>query len=101
MLIWDIIRDWFVMYVFGGCTSEGWFQNVFIGYDVESDQQLGTLDVDVIKMPSSYIGADVSISLGDWLSTTATLIVMIAVLIGLFYLVRYFFRMFSGLLTLK
>ena len=108
MSIWNIIRDWFVQYIFGGFNSNMDFYDMgVIGNLANKDGSnffIGSIgDTYVpVKLFNEGSGAEICyITLGDWLSTTATLIVIIAVCFGLFMLVRYFFRMFSGLLTLK
>lgn len=110
MLLWDIIRSWFVQYVFGGTLldAEGNLQNftpsagflsVYEGNGEWFDEYFGSIcDVQFV-VGTRGDGMNYNINLGDWLSTTATLIVLIAVCVGLFFLVRYFFRMFAGLLS--
>lgn len=103
-MIWDIIRDWFVMNIWGGTTSEAYDYYAYLGraYIYGNGSEItNTYDIMVpVKLFNSNYGADVNyISLGDWLSTTSTIIVLVAVCVGLFFLTRYFFRMFAGLLS--
>lgn len=119
MLIWDIIRDWFVMNIWGGCTAGGDFYSGHLGPFIQPVTNGGeanlndnlTTSTQFIKVGSGLLpdiwdtGADLDfsgayyMSLGDWLSTISTIIILVAVSVGLFFLVRYFFRMFSGLLS--
>ena len=107
MLIWDIIRDWFVQYIFGGASSNGdFYSGGMVGSfwstgNGDANANLGEYYIPISGYCDSIPGQVNYIALSDWLSTTATLIVIIAVCFGLFMLVRYFFRLFSGLLTLK
>lgn len=104
MLIWDIIRDWFVMNIWGGYTSAGVLYNCHVGNlqtyinGENDDGWLGSLN-DILFHVGKFGNTDIVMSLSDWLSTTSTIIVLVAVCVGLFFLVRYFFRMFAGLLS--
>lgn len=109
MLIWDIIRDWFVMNIWGGLTSDLHAYAGFIGSgayvpnidDIErSDLMTSGFMVPIKDCFNADYDIYVSyISLGDWLSTTSTIIVLVAISVGLYFLTRYFFRMFAGLLS--
>lgn len=105
-MLWNIIRDFFVQYVFGGIDSYGEFYNV----------HLGTLVVDAYDYPivngndyfvsiSGYSGLNDSVVLGisfsDWLSTTATIITLCLLVAFLFLVVRWLFKLVSGLITLR
>lgn len=104
-MLWDIIRDWFVMYVWGGCLSDGnTFYSGFIGMfnDDSFSYCSGYTDSIFINIgPVHNGGFDVintSLSLGDWLSTTSTIIVLVAMCLFLFAVVRYLFRLTAGLI---
>lgn len=86
MMLWDIIRDFFVEHIFGGVTSTG---NIFAPTIMSGKT---TLD------PVFNIGG-LSISLADWLSTTATIIMLVLLLIMLLSLVRFVIRQVSGLFS--
>ena len=88
-MLWDIIRDWFVEYVWGGVTSN----NVtFGGY-------IGTINNNLSKSNNLMLKiGENSLSLGDWLSTTSTIIVLVLMCAFLFLVVRYLFRLTSGLI---
>lgn len=102
MMIWDIIRDWFVMNIWGGLASNYQSYGGFVGLFYNSSQGTDTGLTNDTFVPVKVIASQSVrdyISLGDWLSTTSTIIILIAVSVGLFYLTRYFFRMFAGLLA--
>ena len=105
MMLWDIIRDWFVMNVWGGNLSTGqqFVANVGRGYNVANDEGYSLL-TNSFYLPIKGFDDSASvvidhICLGDWLSTTSTIIVLVAISVALYFLVRYFFRMFAGLLS--
>ena len=88
-MLWDIIRDWFVQYVWGGITSTN---ATFGGY-------IGSINNDLTKSNNLMLKiGENSLSLGDWLSTTSTIIVLILMCAFLFLVVRYLFRLTSGLI---
>lgn len=97
-MIWDIIRDWFVMNIFGGMTSTGNEYSVGIGYVGTDDLYFQYGNETTFNIGKGIYNVQY-ITFSDWLSTTATLIVLIAICVALFFLVRYFFRMFAGLLS--
>lgn len=104
MLIWDIIRDWFVVNIWGGTTSEAYDYYAYVGrvfIDGNGSEIKNTHDLMVpVKLFDINYGVEVNyISLGDWLSTISTIIILVAVCVGLYLLTRYFFRMFAGLLS--
>ena len=104
MLLWDIIRDWFVMNIWGGVTSNGDSYNTVVGnltsyFDGEWEDGWVANNTDVRFLIFSEPNRLVYIDFSDWLSTTSTIIVLVAISIVLYFLVRYFFRMFAGLLS--
>ena len=106
MLLFDIIRDWFVQYIWGGVLSDG--ETTFsccIGM-LNND----SINPDVAFTDSTYIsighginGSSDSfydyIALGDWLSTTSTIIVLVLMCVFLFLCVRYLFKVGAGLFS--
>ena len=109
VVIWDLIRDWFVTYIFGGITSSGDIYGGVIsqGEYVESPCFIGPNGQEVCADPYyEFIYADQwtftiggqTISLGDWLSTTATIITLIALVVFFYFIIRYLFRLTSGLI---
>ena len=88
-MLWDIIRDWFVEYVWGGVTSNN---TTFGGY-------IGSINNNLTKSNNLMLKiGENSLSLGDWLSTTSTIIVLVLMCAFLFLVVRYLFRLTSGLI---
>lgn len=105
MLLFDIIRDWFVMYIWGGFTSLGEPFSCSIGLLRYSDLWEGESSNlnDVSFRISNGFNSDGSefltyIGLGDWLSTTSTIIVMILLCVVFGLMVRWLFRLTAGLL---
>lgn len=100
-MLWNLIRDFFVQNIFGGTDS--------------LNNQINSLSLGVLKTidnvnfgkTSNYFvniggvlqnGDDVvGITIGDWLSTTATIIVLIALCFFLYLVLRYIFKLFGGL----
>ena len=80
-MLWNIIRDWFVQYIFGGVDSLGTTYNLPIGEHLDNFDTITTLNI----------------GLGDWLSTTATIITLVLLIIMLLSLVRFVIRQVCGL----
>lgn len=109
-MLWDIIRDFFVEHIFGGINSFGdtfggvvsageWvegscFPGINGGSDICVDGHYETVWADQWYFS---IGGQ-TISLGDWLSTMSTIIVLIGGCFLLYCVIRYFFRLSSGLI---
>lgn len=116
MLLWDIIRDWFVMYVFGGTASNGDAvggmmgygflvkNNVSYEYDPVNTEHLGVVlngftdSYDPIFSGAGFSETPLVISVGDWLSTTATIITLVALCLFLFLAVKWVFNVFRNTL---
>lgn len=108
-MLWDLIRDWFVQYIWGGCTSNGNFYGGFLGYlgydtgDVIGEDAFSTNNF-TINVGGAYFSGEGDIlnarymNIGDWLSTTSTIIVLVALVIFFFFIIRYLFRLTSGLI---
>lgn len=107
MTLWNIIRDWFVEYVWGGVLSNGIHVNSNIIGNITAYEN-GTVDDTFLASTSEggfvilhmvgYSEKGGFISLGDWLSTTSTIIVLVLMCAFLFLVVRYLFRLTSGLI---
>lgn len=84
--LWNIVRDFFVQYIFGGYDSEGTMHNACLigGTNNATDMQL-------------TIG-NLTLSLSDWLASTLTIITMLALCVFLYLVVRWVFRLVSGLI---
>lgn len=89
MAIYTLIRDWFVQYIFGGVDSVGNTYNGLIAKNLFSTDYL------------VVVGTNQSISFSDWLSTSATLVVLVLLVIALGCLVIGLFRLFRGLFALR
>lgn len=106
-MLWDIIRDWFVQYIFGGYASDGNYYYGIVGNNawVEGDNiNTSISDNSVFYLPmqgwnADELGAIKYISLADWLSTTATIITLIAGCVLLFLLVKWLFKLFAGMIS--
>lgn len=118
MTLWNLIRDFFVINIFGGVTStEEFFSHNIVGYinqvsESGSDDNLVCSTGDFVlsvsnisNKPDNLNGSinmsDTSqyfLSMGDWLSTTFTIITLILLVIFLYIFVKWIFKLFSGLL---
>ena len=89
MNLWDIIRDWFVQYVFGGVGYNTSGSGAVVAgscyYESNGEffQDAWTTEYGYVCIPNVWTddagfsteGAKAWITLGDYLSTTATIIV--------------------------
>ena len=108
-MLWDIIRDFFVQYVWGGFTSTGANYAGRIGYlkgviggnppSVDDEWIADITEISFKFTGSNYFdGGDyILMNLGDWLSTTSTIIVLILMCIFLYVFIRWAFRLTAGL----
>lgn len=104
MTLWNIIRDFFVQYFFGGFDSQGREFGSSLGAGFLDDAQgINPMDTNYFAFKFSNIWEDnsgvnvVYYSLGDWLSTTMTIITLIALSFFLFLVVRWLFKLTAGL----
>ena len=113
MTLWNIIRDFFVVYVFGGCDSSRVFhEGNFLGYvgnSAMSEEDYLSSSALMIKIDNAVTNINISdngtstmvndfyISFADWLSTTATIITLCLLVFVLYLLVRWIFRQFSNI----
>lgn len=106
MALWNMIRDFIVQYIFGGNTSTGQrFSGFFGAVHIEGSSSTSTLNntevlvpVDMYKWSGEHIDA---VGVGDWLSTTTTIIVLAIFVVILFLLLKWLFKTISGLILLK
>lgn len=89
MTLWNLIRNFFVEHVFGGFTVVNGTVRPISGNMVYYDN--GIID------SRSYFLSN-GISLGDWLSTTFTIITLVLLVMFLYIFVKWIFKLFSGLL---
>lgn len=107
MVLWDIFRDFFVQYIFGGIDSTGEIYSGVIGSQwIEGGTITGPNGQEIVidGFDEPFYSTDLlftignkTISLSDWLSTTATIICLIVLVLVLFWFCRYMFRLTSGL----
>lgn len=103
MTLWNIIRDFFVQYFFGGLDSQGREFGSSMGGGYDAQQSLTPFDTTYFCFKFSNIYEDnsgsqtVFYSIGDWLSTTMTIITLIALAFFLFLVVRWLFKLTAGL----
>lgn len=83
MTLWNIIRDFFIQYIFGGTASTGVaYNDNIIGGEINTNNYAILNDI----------------TLGNWLSTTATIIVLIGICLSIWHFVRWLFRLTAGLI---
>lgn len=90
MSLWDLVRDFFVAHVFGGYSSEG------VLYDFVIDENSFTSDY-LFEIGNST-GASHSIAMGDWLSTTATIISITIIVVLCCMFVYKIVKLIGGLI---
>ena len=88
MAIFTLIRDWFVSQIWGGVDSLG-------------DSYSATIGDNLTNQSLTFSIGDISIGLGDWLSTTSTIIVVALLCVALGCLLIGLFRLFRGLFALR
>ena len=102
MVLWDIIRDFFVQFIFGGIDSLGEIYGGVVCSTYVSEPGIGDLPPIEEYQPLygeefSFNIGDYQVSLGDWLSTTATIICLIGFCFIIYCFIRYLFRLSAGL----
>jgi len=106
MTLWNIIRDFFVQNVFGGSLSNGSMVNIGrVGQMFGADGMVGNAGMNNFAVyigEQKYSGSSIltatHINLGDWLSTTATIITLVLLTAVMYLMVKWIFRVFAGLL---
>lgn len=97
-MLWNLIRDFFVMHVFGGWDSKGFGYYALVGwYDSGELTDYYTTDITAVNIPDQY-GETLKINLGDWLSTTATAISIIIIVVLCCLFVYKIIRLIGGLI---
>lgn len=96
-MLWDLIRDFFVMHVFGGYASNGlnyecsigtlWYAEGEEGEEILSITTLFNLD-----------NTGYQISMGDWLSTTATIISITIIVVLCCLFIYKIIKLIGGLI---
>lgn len=117
MTLWNIIRDFFVQYVFGGYNSNGdIFYDNFLGnvymFDAEGNSLSATPENTaeglMVYLKNTYCATGgsmstelVYMSIGDWLSTTATIITLVGLFIAITLLIISLFKWIVRLVSLR
>ena len=107
MQLWNLIRDFYVQYIFGGWTSRSVaVSNGYLGYMRGVDSSAGTGNTSNTYVPvgtliNQHGNIVTHITMGDWLSTTFTIITLIVFVCILFIFLRWLFKVVSGLILLK
>lgn len=108
-MLWDIIRDFFVTYIFGGNASSGLFYTGFFGqfFCVDSSgsqvDTLNTATLDTYVKLDNFLISDFDantylyICVGDWLSTTFTIITLILICYMFLRITIWLFKFGAGL----
>lgn len=104
--LWNLLRDFFVEYIFGGINSVGIMFKGRIGALVTFDGTSTTSinpasSTDLLLNVGTFGGKDYAVSLGDWLSTSCTVVTLVAFVIILFLLLKWLFKVISGFILLK
>lgn len=103
MSLWDLIRDFFVQHVFGGLLSNGVQVGGYVGTLIYGDyyySEAFTTDY-YVSLGGYFQGNDaevLAISLGDWLSTTATIISITIIVVLCCLFVYKIVKLIGGLI---
>lgn len=95
-MLWDIIRDFFIMYIFGGTASDGTAYACLLGAEANYGfvNTFGwTVPLGVDELEGSAVG----ITFGDWLSSTFTIITLILICYMFLRLTIWLFKFGAGL----
>lgn len=105
MTLWNIIRDFFVQYVFGGIDSSQHYFNGTLGAFMRGDNNnVQVASITNVYVPISARGNGyeyVAMNFGDWLSTTATVITLVTILVVIAFFIRWIFKVCSNSILLK
>lgn len=102
-MLWDLIRDFFVQHVFGGCNSDGTYYNATLGNLVNSDDDWAGSVTELRYKVGQFLLPDKTViptymSLGDWLSTTATIISITIIVVLCCLFVYKIIKLIGGLI---
>lgn len=78
-MLWDLIRDFFVTHIFGGSTASGAMFNCFIGVDQLNGYYYDSNNI-YYNIGTGDDGS-VFITFGDYFSTIATIISIVAIVL--------------------
>lgn len=101
-MLWDLIRDFFVIHVFGGTTSTIEYYNASWGeFSVltsENESYDAYLGNEVLFVVSKGNGSVFTTNMSDWLSTTATAISITIIVVLCCLFVYKIIRLIGGLI---
>lgn len=106
-MLFDIIRDFFVLHVWGGRLANGTAVNTWIGNGVAKDgTSVFGVNCNSIAVPIKAWSINNSkeiayITIGDWLSTTSTIITMVVILVCIAFFIRWIFKVCSNAILLR
>ena len=87
-MLWDVVRDFFVQHIFGVVDSAG-------------TQFAGKIGSSMSNVDDVFHVGTATISMGDWLSTTASVVVLIALSFVAFRFVWWLTKVVGGLLCFR
>ena len=106
MALYNLIRDFFVEQVWGGTLSNGYAR----GTGVVGKCLLSSGSTQMAKLNDTYIASNLYhnpngellyINLGDWLSTTSTIITLVIILVVISIFIRWIFKVVSNSILLR
>ena len=97
-MLWDLIRDFFVMHVFGGTDSLGNAFDVHFGVDGQSGEVYNIDSYLCYSVGHTDTGAVAYLSISDWLSTTATIISITIIVVLCCLFVYKIIKLIGGLI---
>lgn len=100
-MLWDIIRDFFVQYVFGGWDSVGSEYSTSLGHFLSGDGVGVESYGSTLFLPLTGYDYDEAVSIsyacvGDWLATSATIITLCLLLFAVFLGIKFLFKLVAG-----
>lgn len=98
MMLWDLIRDFFVHHVFGGMDSELVAYDTFLGQEANSGGSIGIDSALAYNVGISDQLSPVYMGLQDWFSTTATAISITIIVVLCCLFVYKIIRLIGGLI---
>lgn len=87
-MLWDIIRDFFVQHIFGGEDSMGFLHDITLG----NGDLYGT-DVKIHFANLTDYNGELNYSLSDYLSTIASIITIVVILLICCALIKKIYNM--------
>lgn len=97
-MLWDVIRDFFVQYVFGGYLSNG--QSVAAPISRYGGVASTTTNT-YVEMGLNNPTGVMKMPIGDWLSTTATIITLCLLFFAAVKFVIWLTKYFAGVISMR